>query len=57
MAVQNPFFGKRDNDAFQARQPSPVPGGSNVTGQTSTSTTNPSRAMAKRISRKAKGEA
>ena len=42
MAVQNPFFGKRDNDAFQARQPSPVPGGSNVTGQTST--TNPSTA-------------
>ena len=44
MAVQNPFFGKRDNDAFQARQPSPVLGGSNVTGQTSTSTTNPSTA-------------
>ena len=42
MAVQNPFFGKRDNDAFQARQPSPVLGGSNVTGQTST--TNPSTA-------------
>ncbi len=28
MAVQNPFFGKRDNDAFQTRQPSSVLGGS-----------------------------
>ncbi len=44
MAVQNPFFGKRDNDAFQTRQPSPVLGGSNVTGQTSTSATSPSTA-------------
>lgn len=44
MAVQNPFFGKRDNDAFQTRQPSPVLGGSNVAGQTSTSATSPSTA-------------
>ncbi len=53
MAVQNPFFGKRDNDAFQARQPSPVPGGSNVTGQTSTSTTNPSTASSMNTSKPA----
>lgn len=33
MAVQNPFFGKRDNDAFQPRQPSSVLGSSStVTG-------------------------
>ncbi|HQQ70877.1 MAG TPA: polymer-forming cytoskeletal protein [Alicycliphilus sp.] len=37
MAVQNPFFGKRDNDAFQTRQPSSVLGGSSVTSTTSTS--------------------
>ena len=53
MAVQNPFFGKRDNDAFQARQPSPVLGGSNVTGQTSTSTTNPSTASSMNTSKPA----
>ena len=53
MAVQNPFFGKRDNDAFQARQPSPVPGGSSVTGQTSTSTTNPSTASSMNTSKPA----
>ncbi|MBS0507541.1 MAG: polymer-forming cytoskeletal protein [Proteobacteria bacterium] len=35
MAVQNPFFGKRDNDAFQTRQPSPVLGGNSATGTTS----------------------
>ncbi len=40
MAVQNPFFGKRDNDSFQTRQPSSVLGGSTVT--TSTTSTNPS---------------
>ena len=53
MAVQNPFFGKRDNDAFQDRQPSPVLGGSNVTGQTSTSTTNPSTASSMNTSKPA----
>ena len=53
MAVQNPFFGKRDNDASQARQPSPVLGGSNVTGQTSTSTTNPSTASSMNTSKPA----
>ena len=53
MAVQNPFFGKRDNDAFQARQPSPVLGGSNVTGQTSTSTTNPRTASSMNTSKPA----
>ena len=36
MAVQNPFFGKRDNDAFQTRQPSPVLGGSTAAGASST---------------------
>jgi len=36
MAVQNPFFGKRDNDAFQTRQPSSVLGGSTVTNTTNT---------------------
>jgi len=36
MAVQNPFFGKRDNDAFQTRQPSSVLGGSTVTSTTNT---------------------
>lgn len=35
MAVQNPFFGKRDNDSFQTRQPSPVLGGSTVTSTAS----------------------
>ncbi len=34
MAVQNPFFGKRDNDAFQTRQPSSVLGGSSVSSTT-----------------------
>ena len=37
MAVQNPFFGKRDNDSFQTRQPSSVLGGSTVTGSASAS--------------------
>ncbi len=36
MAVQNPFFGKRDNDAFQTRQPSPVLGGGTAAGASST---------------------
>ena len=36
MAVQNPFFGKRDNDAFQTCQPSPVLGGSTAAGASST---------------------
>ena len=36
MAVQNPFFGKRDNDAFQTRQPSSVLGGSTAAGASST---------------------
>lgn len=34
MAVQNPFFGKREPDAFQPRQPSSVLGGS-ITPSTS----------------------
>lgn len=32
MAVQNPFFGKREPDAFQPRQPSSVLGGSAAAG-------------------------
>lgn len=35
MAVQNPFFGKRDNDTFQPRQPAPVLGGASVSNTTS----------------------
>lgn len=43
MAVQNPFFGKRDNDSFQSRQPSTVLGGSTVSSSTPGSTSlNPS---------------
>ncbi|MBS0292442.1 MAG: polymer-forming cytoskeletal protein [Proteobacteria bacterium] len=37
MAVQNPFFGKRESESFQPRQPSPVLGSSSATSTTSTS--------------------
>ncbi|GKS84081.1 polymer-forming cytoskeletal protein [Acidovorax sp. SUPP1855] len=46
MAVQNPFFGKREPDAFQPRQPSSVLGGATtvVPGGNSATTTTPSSA-------------
>ncbi|MDE2413691.1 MAG: polymer-forming cytoskeletal protein [Comamonadaceae bacterium] len=37
MAVQNPFFGKRESESFQPRQPSPALGGSGAASTTSTS--------------------
>lgn len=36
MAVQNPFFGKREPDTFQSRQPSSALGGTTTTASTPT---------------------
>lgn len=47
MAVQNPFFGKRDSDSFQSRQSSSVSGTSAVsTSAASSASTSPAPASA-----------
>ncbi|WP_313301539.1 polymer-forming cytoskeletal protein [Diaphorobacter sp.] len=42
MAVQNPFFGKRDSDVLQPRQPGSVLGGGSTSGSAGTTSAQPS---------------